>query len=121
MQNDDVDPIVGNLTGAQGWAIVAAAGLIFFAFLYFGYDGAGQAALISSGSILTATGLFWPLRNRVWFRVTMACIIVAHVAGIILIPWPEQGFDVRIAPFVAIDLIAIICVVVLLNKMMRRS
>jgi hypothetical protein len=118
VNNESDDAIIGEFTRGQGAIAALLAGLVFVALLVLGYDSVAQAALISSVAIISAVWIFRPLWRRTWFWVTMTCIAVAHVAAIMVVPWPfEDG--VRLAPLMVLDIIVVLGLVSLLAKLMR--
>ena len=61
---------------------------LFIVSAYLGDPGRGQAAWVSAGGIAIAARFLWDLKNRVWYWMTLAVIVLLHVPMIMLIPWP---------------------------------
>jgi hypothetical protein len=78
-----------SLSGNWTFAVGLCAGLLWFLFDLFGDPGRGLAAGIGAGMTVLVTRYFWDLRRRVWFWITMAIIVLAHVLLVVFIRWPS--------------------------------
>ena len=74
------------------WSIAVAAltSPLFFLFNSVGKSGTGRAAWLSAMTILLAMNLRWELRKYLWFWLTMACIVGAHIPLVLLVPWTSR-------------------------------
>lgn len=118
MRSDSQDSIIGDFTAAWGAVIALVSVSIFVAFISFGYESRGQIALVSSVAIGSSLRIFWPIRYEIWFLLTMVAIVIAHVVVIIADPWSDGGLSgIRLAPIMVLDVVAIIGMVSLLNKL----
>jgi hypothetical protein len=88
------------------WVILTAICTlpIWALYAYLGDPGRGQAAWVISVAICFAARYFWDLRNRVWFWITIALIVLLHIPLIVLIPWPfKQLTYIAALPFAFAD------------------
>ena len=103
----------------QGAIGAAAALSVFFVFAHFGLEGAGRIAGVSVVSIGGAMRIAWPLRNRPWFWVAMTCVGAIHIAIVALYPWSNERYPaVTLIPVMVADIIAILCLLALLAKLL---
>lgn len=106
----------------QGAVVAAAALAVFLIFANFGLEGAGRIAAVSVASIGGAMRIAWPLRNRLWFWVAMTCVVAIHVAIVALHPWSNERYPASmLIPVMVADIIAILCLLALLAKLLRGS
>ena len=75
---------------SKKWALLAGicTSPLFILFIYLGDPGRGQAAWVSGIAIALAARFMWDVRNRAWYWVTIAIIVLLHVPLILLIAWP---------------------------------
>ncbi|HET9406224.1 MAG TPA: hypothetical protein VFO39_03215 [Candidatus Sulfotelmatobacter sp.] len=88
------------------WAVLLGLCMmpLFFLFAYFGEPGRGEAASICGASIGIAARLFWDLRTRSWYWITVVVIVLLHIPLILLVRWPfEQLSYVALLPAGFID------------------
>lgn len=103
----------------QGAVGAAAALSVFFIFAHFGLEGAGRIAAVSVASIGGAMRIAWPLRDRSWFWVAMACVAAVHVAIVTLYPWSNERYPAfTLIPVMVADIVAILCLLGLLAKVL---
>src|ERR1035438_8195495 len=89
--------------------------------IYLGDPGRGRAAWLSAGAIAVAVRFLWDLRERVWFWVTIAIIVLLHVPLILLIPWPsEQLSYVALLPVGFLDFAFAYGIIRLIENMIER-
>lgn len=120
MTVESKDTIVGEFTAGWGFALAIPAVLLFFVFVYAGEEGRGEVAAVASVSILASIKIFWPLRRKLWFWITLLCIAAAHLAVFVSVPAGDAGLDGRFAPLMFID-VGLVCVVIfLISKLMRK-
>jgi hypothetical protein len=89
------------------WSIAVAAltSPLFFLFNSVGKSGTGRAAWLSAMTILLAMNLRWELRKYLWFWLTMACIVGAHIPLVLLVPWTSRWVPaVGLLPIVVADI-----------------
>lgn len=77
-----------SLSGNWGYAVGLCASLLYILFDLSGDPGRGLAAAIGAGMTVLVTRYFWDLRMRVWFWITIAIIVLAHVLLVVSIRWP---------------------------------
>ena len=81
---------------------------LFFLFNSVGKSGAGRAAWLSAMAILISMKVRWELRKYLWFWLTMACIVAAHIPLVLLVPWTSRWVPaVGLLPIVVADIAAI--------------
>lgn len=120
MEGASVDIIFETPPKWQGAVGAAAALSVFFIFAHLGLEGAGRIAAVSVASIGGAMRIAWPLRDRPWFWVAMACIVAIHVAVITFYPWSNERYPAfTLIPVMVADIVAILCLLALLAKLLR--
>jgi hypothetical protein len=86
-------------------AAMALTSPLFFLFNSLGKSGTGRVAWLSAMAVFIAMKVRWELRNYVWFWLTMACIVGAHVPLVMLVPWTSRWIPaVGLLPIVVADL-----------------
>jgi len=65
---------------------------LYFLFLYLGSPGRGRTAAICAYAVLTGVRVFWDLRRRVLFWVSMAIVVLCHVPLILLVHWTNNSY-----------------------------
>ena len=101
------------------WAMSVAAltSPLFFLFNFVGESGTGRAAWLSAMAILIAMKLRWELRKYLWFWLTTACIVGAHIPLVLLVPWTSRWIPaVGIVPIVFADIAVILGILHLVEK-----
>jgi hypothetical protein len=71
-----------------GLLVGLCASPIFIVFVYLGDPERGFTAWFSAAMVLATVGLFWGLRKRGWFWITITIITLLHVLLIFFVPWP---------------------------------
>ena len=72
--------------------------------------------------IALAARLLWDQKNRLWFWITLAIIIVLHVPAILLIPWGDQNLSyVALLPIGLLDLGIAYGIIRLVENAIERS
>jgi hypothetical protein len=113
--------LIDEFTARDGLIIGGLAAFLYFGLIYIGYDSIADGTMIATGVILGTIRIFWPLRRRIWFWVTMGCISILHAAAVSFVPLSSNAFSgVRIAPVAAADFVASIVIVNLLAKVFER-
>jgi hypothetical protein len=85
-------------------------------FAHFGDPRRGSTAWFSGIVLLVAIRMFWGLRKRVWFWITITIIAFLHVSLILFVPWPfKQLSYVALLP-VALSDLAIACGIIRLAE-----
>ena len=60
--------------------------------------------MISVGMVSAAARFSWDLKDRVWYWITIAVIVLLHVPIILLIPWPYERWSyIQFLPFALPD------------------
>ena len=62
--------------------------LMYFVVVYFGYEDRGYAAIVFILSIGVALAASWNSRRHVLFWLTAVGLVAAHIALVLLLPWP---------------------------------
>ena len=120
--NQSSDDFIAEFTAGQGALIALVSAVIFFVFAYFGDDGRARTVLVSTGTLLTAFRIFWPLRIRIWFWIAMTGIAAAHLVAILQFPLDGDSYSgFRIAPIILIDIVVVIIVINLLAKAIEKK
>src|ERR1035438_889970 len=72
------------------WAVLTAicTSPLFVVLDYLGDPGRGQAAWVGGIAIAVAARFLWDLKNRIWYWITLAIIVLLHFPMILLVPWP---------------------------------
>src|ERR1044072_6743363 len=83
----DLFGIVARRDGAV-WGVSAGALLLLFA--QWGHAGLGRIVALSVLTVAILIRLYWPLRDRLWFRATIAGIALFHAFMILFYPWPDD-------------------------------
>jgi hypothetical protein len=87
-----------------------------------GKPGLGRAAWFLTGIILIAAKVRWDLHDRRWFWVLLTGIAIVHVAVVLSISWTSKWVPAAaIAPFCAVDGIAILGIIQLVEKWMEHA
>lgn len=101
------------------WAISVAAltSPLFFLFNSVGESGNGRAAWLSAMTILIAMKVRWELRKYLWFWLTMARVVGAHIPLVLWVPWTSRWIPaVGLLPIVVADIAIIFGVLRLVEK-----
>ena len=89
------------------------------------YPGRGTPAGVSLVFLIGSVWIFWSLRRKPWFWMTIAAIAIAHVALIIVIPWSHwihKSFPApELWPIGIADFAAMIGFIKLVEKVMTRG
>jgi hypothetical protein len=68
-------------------------------------------------TILLAMNVRWELRKYLWFWLTMACIVGAHIPLVLLVPWTSRWVPaVGLLPIVVADIAVIFGFLHLIEK-----
>ena len=122
MADSSDDIIFETPPGWQGFVVAVAAFSVFLIFARFDLEGPGRIAAASVAAVGGAIRIAWPLRGRVWFWVTMACITAIHVAIITLHPWSNERYPASaLVPVMAADIIAILCLLAFLARLFKKN
>lgn len=114
---DDHESIIDEFTYGEGLALALIVGIIFFSARYFFDSGTSRAILVTSSSILASIKIFWPLRSKLWYLITMTTVVVIHIAAIIYMPLSGDDYaGIRLAPILMIDILIVLAVVSLVAK-----
>ncbi len=98
-------------------AAVVLTSPFFFLFNSVGKSGTGRAAWLSAVAILLAMKVRWELRNYLWFWLTMACIVGAHIPLVLLVPWTSRWIPaIGLLPIVVADIAVIFGCLHLIEK-----
>ena len=78
----------------QKWVLLAllCLSLLFFVFACLGDPGRGRAAYISAALITIVASARWDLRDRAWFWLMLAIVVLVHAALVLLIPWTDRSY-----------------------------
>src|SRR5579862_975817 len=105
------------------WPALAAifTSPIFILFVYLGDPGRGMAAWISALAISCAARFLWDLKDRAWYWLTIAIILLLHVPVILLIPWTlkRQWTYVQFLPMAILDFGVAYGIIRLVEKMIE--
>ena len=80
--------------GSADWtgAIVAVLlAPVFVLFVYLGYAEKGFTTYLVSCALAIAIKLRWNLRKHVWFWVTIALVVAAHIPLLVAVRWPKSN------------------------------
>ncbi len=95
---------------------------LFIVFAYFGEPERGFTAWACAGVILITIRLFWGLRSRVWFWVTITIIAFLHVPLILFVPWPfKQLSYVALLPVGFLDFALAYGIIRLVENVIERN
>jgi len=86
-QEPDDEKALTSFEGPPTLAFILAA-VLLFASLFLGHQGSMRAftATCYLSVAAFATGLFWGLRNRVWFWITMTVLLLFHLPLVLYAP-----------------------------------
>lgn len=104
MGQDNHKQSVDSIT--RKWAILAGicTSPIFVLFIHFGDPGRGMAAWACAGMISLAARFLWDLKDRAWYWITIAVIVLLHIPLILLVPWPLKRWSyVQLLPLGLLD------------------
>jgi hypothetical protein len=100
----DLFGIVARRDGAV-WGVSAGALLLLFA--QWGHAGLGRIVALSVLTVAILIRLYWPLRDRLWFRATIAGIALFHAFMILFYPWPDDRMAGRtLSALAMLDILA---------------
>jgi hypothetical protein len=85
------------VTSKFGFVTALCTSPIFIVSAYLGDPERGFTAWFSAMMVLVAIRLFWGLRKRAWFWVTIAVIALLHVLLVFFVSWPFPHHLSRIA------------------------
>lgn len=89
---------------------------------HFGRFDLATPTCFSACAIGVAIATKWELKGYFWFWITVAVIVALHVPLILLVPWTTKWVPaVVIAPFVAVDLYAMLVILAVSEKFMARA
>jgi phosphatidylserine synthase len=77
---------------------------------------------IAGGSAMCAIAvrLKWELRDRPWFWITMAIVVVIHILLIVNIPWTSRWIpSIAMAAVASADLIVIIIIIAVVQRLVE--
>lgn len=98
--------------------ILLATSPIFLIFLYLGRPGNARAGWILSAVVIMAAKVRWDLHDKAWFWPTIVVIALVHAIAIIMVPWTSKWVPAAIIfPFCALDGVAILGILQLLEKL----
>jgi hypothetical protein len=109
--------LIGTFTRRDGfvWGVSAAALLLLFA--HWGHAGLGRIVALSVLTVAVLVRVYRPLRDRLWFRVTIAGIALFHAFMILFYPWPDDRMAGRTLSVLAmLDIVAFGLVVWILAR-----
>jgi hypothetical protein len=93
-----------HLTRMSALAVLLCVLPVAIAFQYFGYPAKERAAFVSGFVIVTVTRLFWHLRSRLWFWITMIVLVAMHAAMVVYVPWTNRNLPgVTLLPIGVLD------------------
>jgi len=80
-----------------------------------------MAAWVSAGMISLAARFLWDLKDKAWYWITIAVIVLLHVPLILLVPWPlKQWSYVQLLPMGLLDFGLAYGIIRLVEKVMER-
>ena len=93
---------------------------IFIVFAYCGDPDRGFTAWLSSLVILVAIRMFWGLKKRAWFWITITIIALLHAILVFCVPWPfKQVSYVALLPVALPDLAIVYGIIRLVERFSR--
>jgi hypothetical protein len=112
----DIYPV----TRKFGFWVALCTSPIFIVFIYLGDSERGKTAWFSAMIILMAIRMFWNLRKRVRFWITITIITLLHILLVFFIPWPFKEVPyVALMPVGLLDLAIAYGAIRLVEKAMR--
>jgi hypothetical protein len=118
MRENDPEQVFDTLTQKSAILIALCASPLFFLLAYLGDPGRGRAAAICASVILLCAKIFWSLRRRVLFWLTLSIVTLCHVPLILLIPWTNKNYPgVVLLPFALPDFAIVYGALKLVEKM----
>jgi len=109
---------------AARWGIIVALLTIPVAIVvgHFVDPGRGRAAGLALALLIGAVRVFWNLRRRPCFWMSVAALVIIHIVLIILIPWSNKSFPApTLWPVAIADFAAVCGFIKLVEKAMSRS
>ena len=106
------------VSGKHGW-VIGAFGLIPLSIgYYFDQQMLGQVAGASLCSILFTICLTRKMHDKIWYRLTVLIIIIAHTLLVFVPLWPSEGFStLKFAPIIVADICLILLIMSIANGM----
>jgi hypothetical protein len=118
MRENDPKRVLETLTKKSAILIALCASPLFFLFAFLGDPGRGRAAAICAFVILLCAKIFWSLRRRVLFWLTLTIVTLCHVPLILLIPWTNKSYPGAVLlPFAFPDFVIVYGAFKLVEKM----
>lgn len=109
---------------ARKWGLIAFLLSLPVAIVisHFVDPGRGRAAGLSLGFMIFLIRVFWYLRQRPWFWMTIAALTIMHVVLIVAIPWTNKDIPApALWPIGIADFAFIYGFIKLVEKGMSRS
>jgi hypothetical protein len=101
------DDLVGTLTRADGCIGGGLAAAVLILGAIYGAGGYGRPLSVGVLVVAMLVRLYWPIRDRLWFRIVIASIAAFHVAMAVLYPWGEYRMSGReLTAIATLDLFA---------------
>ncbi len=106
-----------------GYIFIPVGAFLLSALLdHFGKLALARPTVFSVTMIVIAVAMRWKLKGLMWFWITMASLAALHVPLILFIPWTTKWIPVLvIIPFGIADLYAMLWVVSVVEKVMRKA
>jgi hypothetical protein len=118
MRENDPKQVLDTLTKKSAILLALCASPLFFLLAYLGDPGRGRAAAICAFVILLCAKIFWSLRRRILFWLTLTIVTLCHVPLILLIPWTNKNYPgVVLLPFAFPDFAIVYGALKLVEKM----
>lgn len=110
------------ISWTSGLAILGGTLLIGGMLEHFGRFDLATPTVYSAGAIGLAIATKWELKGQLWFWITMTVIAALHVPLILFVPWTTKWVPaIVIAPFLAVDLYAILVILSVIEKFVARK
>jgi uncharacterized membrane protein YedE/YeeE len=122
MSEEDPKQVFNQLTEKSVILIALCASPLFFLFAFLGDLGRGRAAGIGGFVILLCVRIFWSLRRRILFWLTLGIVSLCHVPPVFLIPWNNRSYpSIVLLPFALPDFAIVYGAFKLVEIATRRS
>lgn len=93
------------LTRKAAWVVILCSAPFFVVFAILGDLGRGRAVAICAAVFFTTIWLRWDLRRKMWFWITLALLVAAHLPLLFLVRWSSASYPgVTLLPIALADL-----------------
>jgi hypothetical protein len=105
MSESNPDQISNKLTRKTAIVIVFCVSPLFFLFAVLGDPARGRAACICAFAMIFGAKMFWSLRKRALYWITLTILLLAQIPIIVFNPWGDKSYPgTALLPIGLVDL-----------------